>query len=50
VSWLRVLDQPSPYYCAHTTSGHSNLAFSICGASMGPFNYRSYSVFVRSDQ
>jgi len=44
-----VLDQPSPYYCADSTSAHTNLAFSICG-STGPFNYRSYSVFVRSDQ
>lgn len=45
-----VLDQPSPYYCADSTSAHTNLAFSICGPSAGPFNYRSYSVFVRSDQ
>jgi hypothetical protein len=44
-----VLDEPSAKYCGDTTSAHTNLMFSICGHSLGPENYRSYSVFVRSE-
>jgi hypothetical protein len=45
-----VLDQPSAGFCADTTSAHTNLTFSICTNSNGPDNYRTYSVFIRSDQ
>lgn len=40
-----VLDSPSAKYCADASSGHTNASFSICGDN----NYRSYSIFVRTD-
>jgi hypothetical protein len=44
-----ILDQPTPQFCADTTSAHTNAAFSVCAPGYGPYNYRTYSVFVRAD-